>query len=156
MIKDPGCLAPHIPVDELDSMVESELLRLASDPSLVDEIIKKRAAGDGGSMDGNRSEDVQRIDAEIGRLMDLYQFDDLVNVEEIASRIEKLHAEKSELFPGEKQGPRSYDVESFRLILMDVLNDWKGVDVRGRRAILLQLVDTVHVNEEGIVVDWSF
>lgn len=89
MVKDPGCKAPHIPVGDLDSMVETELLRLAADPRQVDEIIKKRAASDGDSVVGSKSEDVSRLDAEIGRLMDLLQRDSLVSVGEIAERWKK-------------------------------------------------------------------
>ena len=41
MVKDPNCKAPHIPVDRLDSYVVAEMMRLASDPHLVDETEKK-------------------------------------------------------------------------------------------------------------------
>lgn len=157
MVKDPSCKSPHIPVDDLDAMVEAEVLRLASDPSLVDEIIKKRAADDGGSDVAGKSEEVQRLDAEIGRLMDLLQHDALASVGDIAERIEKVHAERMELLSGEREiVPGHYDVEGSKMLLRDIRHGWSEFDLRGRRSFLLQLIDRVQINAEDIRVVWSF
>lgn len=159
MIKDPSCKAPHIPVAELDAMVEAEVLRLAADPSQVDEIIKKRAADEGGSKEvaGSTSEEVQRLDAEIGRLMDLLQHDQVASVGEIADRISKVHAERMKLVPSLREVvPRQYDVEGAKSLLHDIRYGWSKLDLRGRRAFLLQLIDGVHIDSGGMRVVWSF
>lgn len=157
MIKDPACKSPHIPVPELDAMVEAELLELAADPSRVDEIIKKRAAGDGDSLAAGSSVEVQKLDAEIGRLMDLLQHDQLASVGEIADRIAKVHAERMKLVPSSREVvPGHYDVEAFKKLLHDVRYGWSMLDLRGRRSLLLQLVDGVHIDTGGIRVVWSF
>lgn len=158
MVKDPSCKAPHIPVEELDAMVEAEVLRLAEDPSQVDEIIKKRAAGDGGSnVAGGRSEEVQRLDAEIGRLMDLLQHDQLASVGEIAERISQVHAERMKLVPSFREiVPGQYDVGAAKMLLRDIRFGWSRLDMRGRRSFLLQLIDSVQINAVEVRVVWSF
>lgn len=158
MIKDPNCKAPHIPVEELDAMVEAEVLRLAEDPSQVDEIIKKRAAREGDSQAaGGSVEKVRQLDQEIGRLMDLLQHDALASVGEIAERIEKVHAERMKLVPSYREiVPGQYDVGAAKVLLQDIRFGWSRLDLRGRRSFLLQLIDRVQINAEDIRVLWSF
>ena len=155
MVKDPKCKAPHIPVDELDAMVEAEVLRLVNDPELVEEIIKKRAAGEG-SIETSRSSEVERLDAEINRLMDLLQYDQLSSVGEIADRIDKAHTERMSLMPMIKaDAPRQYDVIGFKNVLRDVAFSWDSASVRGRRSFLFQLIDGVYINAGGLSIEWS-
>lgn len=159
MVKDPNCKAPHIPIEELDAMVEAEVLRLAENPKLVDEIVKKRAAGDGGSrVAADKSVEVERLDGEISRLMDLLQHDQLASVEEIAERISQVHAEKMKLVPSLREiVPRQYDVEGAKMLLHDIRYGWSRLDMRGRRSFLSQLIDSVQINTDGrIRVLWSF
>ena len=155
MVKDPNCKSPHIPVEELDAMVEADVLRLAGDLSLVDEL-KKRATMDGSSSTESKSEEVQRLDAEIGRLMDLLQYDALVSVEEVAERIEAVHAQRVRLLPKVDEERRQYDVESAKLILRDIQFAWEGLDVRGRRGLLQQLIDRIQIDADGVRIVWAF
>ena len=156
MIKDPNCKAPHIPVEELDAMVEAEVLRLAGDLSLVDEI-KKRAATKGSSHTESRSEEVERLDREINRLMDLLQYDQLASVEEIAERISQAHAERLKLVPSLREFvPGQYDVEAAKMLLRDMRYGWTDLDMRGRRAFLLQLIDGIHIDGGDVRIVWSF
>lgn len=157
MVKDPGCMAPHIPEDKLDAMVEAEVLRLAADPSQVDEIAKKRAANEGDTSAGDISEEVQRLDAEIGRLMDLLQHDQLASVGEIADAIAKAHERRTSLLSRvQKRKPRLFNVEGFKVVLRDVSFGWGESDLRGRRIFLLQLVDGIQIDESGSIrVVWS-
>lgn len=160
MIKDPNCKAPHIPIDNLDAMVEAEVLSLAADPSKLQEIIKKRAADDGDSRSGkysnSRSEAVRLLDAEIGRLMDLLQQDSLTDVGEIAERIQAVHTERMSLLPlSQKAGAKEYDLDEFRALLHEVSFGWASSDLRGRRSFLLQLIDAAHIDGRGVRIDWS-
>lgn len=158
MVKDPNCKSPHIPIDELDAMVEAEVLFLAEDPSRVDELIKKRAADDDGSkVAAGISEEVERLDGEIARLMDLLQHDQMQSVGEIADRISKVHAERMKLAPSLREDvPRHYDVEGAKLLLNDIRFGWSRLDLRGRRSYLFQLIDGIHINAGGIRIRWSF
>ena len=155
MVRDPSCKAPHIPMAELDAMVEAEVLRVAHDPELVEEIIKKRAAGEGSS-NSSRSSEVEKLDAEIDRLMTLLQRDQLSSVEEIAERIDKVHAERMQLMPTIKDdAPRHFDVNGFKVVLRDVAFSWETASVRGRRSFLFQLIDGIFINAEGLRIEWS-
>lgn len=158
MVRNPNCKAPHIPVEDLDAMVEAEVLRLAENPAGLDEIIKKRAADDGGSnVAAGVSEELERLDSEIGRLMDLLQHDQMASVGDIAERIAQLHAERMKLDPGLREtATRQFDVETSKGLLLDIHYGWSSFDLRGRRAMLLQLIDGVQISDEGIRVTWSF
>lgn len=157
MVRNPNCKAPHIPVEELDAMVTAEVLALASDPSQLDEIIKKRAADGGSNVAAGVSEEVERLDSEIGRLMDLLQHDQMASVGDIAERIAQLHAERMKLDPGLREtATRQFDVEISKGLLLDIHYGWASFDLRGRRAMLLQLIDGVQISNEGIRVTWSF
>ena len=157
MVRDPDCKAPHIPVEDLDAMVVHEVLSLASNPAEVDLLIKKEAAEGGGSGAAGVSEEIKRLDGEISRLMDLLQHDQVSSVGDIAERISKVHAERMKLDTGERENaPRSYDAEMAKGLLYDVRYVWSSLDVRSRRAYLLQLIDGVYIDGEGIRVSWSF
>ena len=155
MVRDPNCKAPHIPLAELDAMVEAEVLRVAHDPELVEEIIKKRAAREGSS-NSNRSSEIEKLDAEIDRLMTLLQYDQLSSVGEIAERIDKIHAERMQLMPTTNDdAPRHFDVNGFKVVLRDVAFSWETASVRGRRSFLFQLIDGIFINAEGLRIEWS-
>lgn len=155
MIKDPCCKAPHLPVAELEAMVEAEVLALAADPSLLHEIVKKRATIDGDSS-SNRPEEVRQLDAEINRLMDLLQYDPLSDVGDIAERIQIAHAERLKLLSSsQKIEVINYDLDSFKAILQDINFSWTISNIRGRRSFLLQLIDAVHIDGGKLIIDWS-
>lgn len=159
MVKDPNCKAPHIPVEKLDTIVVSRVMHLAADPQMVDEIAKKRAAHEGDCCvaDHRYVDEVRRLDAEIARLMDLLQHDQMASVGEIAEAIGKAHAERMDLIPRlEDKKPRLFDVEGFKTLLRDVAFAWPDADLRGRRSFLLQLIDGIHIDLEDVRVDWSF
>lgn len=159
MVKDPGCKSPHYPLATLDAMVETELLRLAGDPDYLEDCIKKRAVcEDGPGLDAGKSDELRLLDAEIEKLMDLYQHGDLVAVEEIAARIQAAHERRRSLLPASNKndtkmisGSRSLA----RSVLRDVHLGWNSMDIRGKRAILSQLIDSAFVNQSGIEIDWS-
>lgn len=157
MVRDPNCKAPHIPIEDLDAMVVYEVMTLASNPAQVDVLIKKEAAGDSGSVDAGVSEEIKRLDGEISKLMDLLQYDQVASVGDIAERISKIHDERTKLGSVMRESvPRHYDVEVVKGYLYDIRYVWSSLDVRGQRSYLLQLIDGVHVKDEGIRISWSF
>lgn len=158
MIKDPNCKAPHIPVEDLDAMVVYEVMSLAANPSQVDSLIKKRATcGSGSVVAAGVSEEINRLDGEISRLMDLLQHDQVASVGDIADRISKVHAERMKLIPDTREmAPRKYDVEVAKGLLYDLRYGWASFDINGQRAFLLQLIDGVRIGDNGISVAWSF
>lgn len=157
MVRDPLCKSPHIPIEELDAMVEAEVLQLAEKPSIVDEIIKKRAAEVGDSKFGDKSEDIKRLDFEISRLMDLLQHDSLASVEDVAQRIEKLHSERMSIASAATGASKAYNYTGFdRSVLSEIHHGWHSCSLRGRRAYLAQLIDRIRIDAMGVRITWSF
>lgn len=155
MIKDPTCKAPHIPVAELDAVVEAKVLKLAKNPKNVDELIKKRAT-ESSSAAGSKSVEMQSILADIKQLMDkLSQNDALVPVEDIAKEISEKYAQMK-LLPFEDIVPRQYDVDAAKLLLHDIRYGWSEFGIRGKRSFLFQLIDRIQINTEEVSVSWSF
>lgn len=149
MIKSPNCKAPHYPIIELDTMVEEELLELAKKPLKV----KKRAAGEGDSIKVSR--EIQRLTDEINALMDLLTHDhSTAAVGDIADKISKLHAERMSIQPEPLQ--QNYDVAMAKKLLREVNGSWADLDLRGRRALLYQLIDGIYISAEGIRFEWPF
>lgn len=158
MVKNPACKAPHFSVEELDAMVERELLELAENPERISEI-KKIASEKGGSDVTAASEDVRRLDGEIARLMDLLQHNSMVQVGEIAARIEQIHAERTLLLSSSQETRDSmtyYDVLYVKNALKSVKTDWLRLDNRGKRAFLSELVDSVRIDFNEVHITWSF
>ena len=156
MVKDPSCKAPHIPISELDAMVEAEVLVLASDDSKISQI-RKKASQEGSSVATESIEEIKRLDNEISRLMDLLQYDALVSVEDIALRIEAAHNERSSLIPkSSENGSYGYDIEMAKEVLRSISYSWNHLDTKGKQSFLVQLIDQVQITTEGIRVVWSF
>lgn len=156
MVKDPSCKAPHIPIEELDAMVEAEVLTLASDDSKISQI-RKKASQEGSSVATESIEEIKRLDNEISRLMDLLQYDALVSVEDIALRIEAAHNERSSLIPkSSENGSYGYDIEMAKEVLRSISYSWNHLDTKGKQSFLVQLIDQVQITTEGIRVVWSF
>lgn len=156
MVKDPSCKAPHIPIEELDAMVEAEVLALASDNSKISQI-RKKASQEGSSVATESIEEIKRLDNEISRLMDLLQYDALVSVEDIALRIEAAHNERSSLIPkSSENGSYGYDIEMAKEVLRSISYSWNHLDTKGKQSFLVQLIDQVQITTEGIRVVWSF
>ena len=156
MVKNPSCKAPHIPIEELDAMVEAEVLALASDISQISNI-RKKASQTGSSVATVTSEEIKRLDDEISRLMDLLQYDSLAQVEDIAVRIEEAHNKRSSLIPQvTDSGSSGYDIEIVKEVLRSVSFSWNHIDIKGKQSLLAQLIDQVQITTEGIRVVWSF
>jgi hypothetical protein len=89
--------------------------------------------------------------------MDLLQYDQLASVGDIADRIAKVHAERAKLLPSLREiEPGRYDIDGAKSLLHDIRYGWSYMEMRGRRALLLQLVDGVHIDAGGIRIVWPF
>jgi len=154
MMKAESCAAPHWPVAELDAMVEAEVLRLAADPALV-RAIKKAAQK--GSSDAGQSDEIQRIDAEISSLMELYRQDDQSSIQEVAEQISRLHARRAELSPVSIEKKVTESVGLHKSLFREISDGWHDMDIRGKRNMLLQLIDRIELDSgDGMRIEWSF
>ena len=145
MVKDPNCKAPHYPIAELDAMAESELLRFSDAPGLVH---KKRAAE-------SSSEEVQRLDGEISKLMDLYQRDEITDIDQIANKIQELHRKRMGILKDKQPEANQQSFGELKSKLRDARRTWvEDESVGSRRALLLDLVDEIQVGNSEITIEW--
>lgn len=146
MVKDPNCKAPHYPIAELDAMVEAELLRFSDAPGLVH---KKRAA------ESSSSEEVQRLDGEISKLMDLYQRDEITDIDQIANKIQELHRQRMGILKDNQTEANQQSFGELKSKLRNARRTWvEDESVGSRRSLLLDLVDEIQVGNSEITIEW--
>lgn len=162
MIMDPNCRNKNWKGQEIESLVESELLKLATDGDYLREYIKKRATGDGSSIAVTAREELTSIDEEIKQAMDGYQKPGGLSVDEISAKINELYNKKLHL--SEKVGSLESNIrsgtseipDSIRLLLHDISHSWGDWDVKYRRYILRQLLDRIEIEGDSVTFAWAF
>lgn len=159
MIKDLTCKNDTWSRADLEAIVENQVKEVIEKPQLISEYIKKdRAKNDSANHQKTAYiEEIDSINTQISRLMDLYK-DDRVPVGEIAQQIEALHNRKMELSPRSKKdekGPvKPFFVESLKLMLKGI--EWDKLPIERKRHLLRQLVDTVDIDGEIVRIKWAF
>lgn len=162
MIKDPSCRNANWKKTDLESIVESEVLRIATDDGYLREIIKKRAAGECDSSSVTIREELASIDSEIKQAMDDYHKPDGLSVDEVSVKINDLYNKKKEL--SEKivlkekttgSGFRGVP-DNIRSLLREVPESWGEWDVKHRRYVLRQLLDRIEIEGSAVSYVWSF
>lgn len=160
MVKDQNCKNDNWRKAELEEVVENKVKELIANPRLINEFIKKSRAENDSAKENLSSTlrgELDGINAEIDRLMDLYKHDQ-VPVAEIASRIEVLHRKKMELSPKlgiVAESPyKSFHTEGIKLMLRGVT--WDDMQLERKRHFLRQLIDTIVIDGGSVNIQWSF
>lgn len=162
MIKNPDCRNQNWKKPELEALVESEILKLATDEDYLRETIKKRAAGDCDSHLVSIREELAELDSDIKQAMEDYQKPDGLSVDEVSAKINELYNKKkvlSERIGSVGQQTRSgvHEIpDSIRLLLQDVSHSWGDWDVKQHRYILRQLLDRIEIRGDDVSFIWSF
>lgn len=162
MIKDPNCRNQGWKKQDLESLVETEILKLATDDSYLRETIKKRAAGVCDSSSASIREELVLLDVEIKQAMDDYQKPDGLSVDEVSAKINELYNKKKVLSArigsvDMKSGSGVHEIpDSIRLLLQDVSHSWGDWDVKQHRYVLRQLLDRIEVRGSDVSFVWSF
>lgn len=162
MIEDPSCRNKNWKKSELETMVETEIMKLASDQDYLRETIKKRAAEGCDSDSASIREEMAAIDTDIKHAMDDYQKPDGLSVDEVSAKINELYNKKkilSERIAARDKGSAhgGHEIpDSIRSLLRDVATSWGEWDVKHRRYVLRQLLDRVDIEGEKVTYAWSF
>lgn len=161
MIKDPACKNKNWRKAELESMVESELLRLVTDSSYLREAIKKRAAEGSDSSSSSVHEEIATLDEQIKQAMEDYQKPDGLSVDEVSARINELYQKKLSLSQlvirvKKNRSDVSEIPDGIKALLREVASSWGSWDVKLRRLALRQLLDRVELRGEHVGFVWSF
>lgn len=162
MVKDPNCRNENIKNSELESMVEVEILKLATDEDYLHETIKNRAALGSDSASASIREELAAVDLEIKQAMDGYQKPGGLSVDEVSAKINELYNKK--LILSEKVGILDKKVkagfngipDSVRLLLKDVSHSWGEWGVKHRRYVLRHLLDKIEIEGGVVRFTWAF
>ena len=166
MVKDPTCKNKNWRKEELENAVYEEIKRLADNPHLLYELKKIPSGNTDGSDQQQVRGEITDINTEIGRLMDLYQSNDsLLQVDDIAKRIDELYHEKVSLLykitpknsmNNKDRYTKLFDVERARLIIADLPAAMRENNLDIVRYSLLRLLDKIEVDGENLFFHWSF
>lgn len=155
MVKDANCKNKIWTAAALEKAVEDILFYLANNPMEFNKLTKKKKAATNSSPETNKNE-LENINAEISRLMDLYQYDQ-VPVGEIAVRIEELHDHKMKIMDRVPVGNSlNFDFEGAKLLMKDIPSIWDISDIAHKRHVLQQLINRINLDGDDILVNWSF
>lgn len=160
MVKDKTCKNKNWPRANLETYVLDVIKEYHENPHLLYEI--KKEPMEVGSPN-KVQEDINRINGEISRLMDLYQTNDTtLQVENVADRINELYQRKItlinmyELDKG-KGLKKDFSVESAKLVIADIMAATKNEENQQFiRYSLMRLLKRIVVDEDRITLQWSF
>lgn len=164
MVKDPTCKNKNWRKEELETLVYNEIVKLAENPHLMYEIKKAPPEYTDGNQNQQVHEEIERINADIGRLMDLYQANDsTIHVDDIAQRIDELYQQKVSLLQSikpsnadDKNTVKAFNVENAKLLIADLPAAMREDNADIARYSLLRLLDKIEVDGEKLHFLWSF
>lgn len=162
MVVDPNCKNRNWKKQDLEQLVESEIIRLATDGQYLREVIKKRATGDCDSSLASIREELATIDSDIKQAMDDYQKPDGLSVDEVSAKINELFNKKMVLTEriatheiGSAHGLHDIS-DSAKALLREVSTSWGDWNVKHKRYVLRQLLDRVKIEGSEVQFVWSF
>lgn len=157
MIKDPTCRNKNYKTAELDGAVLEEIRKLVIDPDRIEQVRENRPANDATEKIKAINSEIEKIDAQISKLMDLYAIG-TIDLDVISDKVSKLNDTKSGLSKelDSMQIPSADSVmtdEEIRKIAGLMTDDLPFED---KRKILQSLIYYIEIDEEKIIIHWKF
>lgn len=162
MVKDKTCKNKNWPRAELEKYVLDTIREYHENPHLLYEI-KKEPMEIGPP--NKVQEDINQINGEISRLMDLYQTNDTtLQVDNVAERINELYQRKITLInmynhdkDKGKGLQRDFSVESAKLVIADIMAATVNEEnLQFIRYSLMRLLKKITIDGDKISLQWSF
>ena len=158
MVKDPNCKNKIWKGSELEPIIDAKIRELLSSPQMAAEIAAARKPK---PATGSRNTEVEKrlreIDKQIGKLMELYQHDD-IPAELLGERINKLYNERtaleSSLTPMVKDDVTPFDLAE--ALISDAAQVWDFADENQKRRILQSLVSRIVLTDDDVKIEWAF
>ena len=159
MIKDPNCKNKNWKMVELDNLVFEEIRKLAVDPEYIKEAIKKKDArkAEPDKIDIIKKE-IESIDAQISRFMDLYGIGKFT-IDQVSGKVDPLNEQKRGLERELEKLTASAGIiseeEAIRLVqsLDEALEDGEFTQIR---SIIESLIYYIEIDNEDIYIHWRF
>ena len=156
MVKDPNCRLKVYELSELDNIVLDELKKLKSDEEYFNSLCRPNIVENKAD---KISKELNRIEIQINKLLDLYQMDD-IDVSMLTNRMKQLNNKKKKLeneISASKQD--SLPKLTYRQAL-DILSDLDSYIEKGAtdqlRELLQMLIDRITVYDDRVEIKWSF
>lgn len=159
MIKDPNCKNKNWKMVELDKMVFDEIRRFAVDPDFIKSIKdEKREKDDGKSKIAVIEKEIEKIDAQISRFMDLYGIGNFT-IDQLSGKTNPLNEERAKLVKELK----TLNAESGRLTEEEAIEIFETFeetlaygDFDEVRAMIESLIYYIEIDNEDIYIHWKF
>ena len=158
MVKDPNCKNKIWKGSELEPIIDAKIRELLSSPQMAAEIAAARKPK---PATGSRNTEVEKrlreIDKQIGKLMELYQHDD-IPAELLGERINKLYNERtaleSSLTPVVEDEVTPFDLAE--ALISDAAQVWDFADENQKRRILQSLISRIVLTDDDVKIEWAF
>lgn len=158
MVKDPECKNKNWKAPELEAIVDKQIRELLQSPKMLSEIASSDKPKD---IPSNKNADVERriheIDRQIGRLMELYQQDD-IPPEILGDKINSLYGEKtalqSSLEPIVESDTIPFDLAEE--LIADAAGIWDFADESQKHRIIQSLISKIILTEDDVKIEWAF
>jgi site-specific DNA recombinase len=158
MIKDPNCQNKIWRAQDLEPIIEEKILALLRNPKIAKELAAgkpKAAAPISKNTDIERR--IREIDRQIGKLMELYQQDD-IPPELLGEKINRLYGEKTALensiAPVEETNAMPLDLVAE--LISNAAEMWDFADENQKRRILQSLISRIVLTDDQVDIEWAF
>lgn len=158
MIKDPNCQNKIWRAQDLKPIIEEKILALLRNPQIAEELAAgkpKAAAPVSKNTDVERR--IREIDRQIGKLMELYQQDD-IPPELLGEKINRLYGEKTALensiAPAEETNAMPLDLVAE--LITNAAEIWDFADENQKRRILQSLISRIVLTDDQVDIEWAF
>ena len=157
MVKDPNCKNKIWKGSELEPIIDAKVRELLSSPEMAAEIAASHSKPVPVSKNADIEKRLREIDKQIGRLMELYQHDD-IPPELLGERINKLYNERtaleSTLTPVVENEVMPFDL--VEALIADAAQVWDFADESQKRRILQSLVSRIVLTDDDVKIEWAF
>ena len=158
MRKDPNCQNKIWRAQDLEPIIEEKILALLRNPKIAEELAAgkpKAAAPVSKNTDIERR--IREIDRQIGKLMELYQQDD-IPPELLGEKINRLYGEKTALensiAPVEETNAMPLDLVAE--LITNAAEIWDFADENQKRRILQSLISRIVLTDDQVDIEWAF
>ena len=156
LIMDPNCKNKYWKMDELDNLVFNEIRKLATVPEYLD---KKTNPSDEKNKKKALQEQIEKIDLQLSKVMDLYLLSD-ISFNIVEEKTKELNEQRqkieSQLVDLEESNSNHLDKKELLSILCDFDKTLKKGDFDEIRSVLVTLIEKIVINGEDIDIYWNF
>lgn len=148
-VKDPSCKNKNWKIEELDSLVISEIHKIAIDDTYKKLFKKEKKSDDTKSI----KDEITKTNSQINRLLDLYQISD-VPIDIIKGKITALTNKRDKLTELLDKGKKADNYKVFQAALnkFEALDDTSSIEER--RLLISTLIECITIDEEIVNIKW--